>query len=87
LWQRIVSINATCPLENGLSAAHIRPMKNLAFRSSILVGAGIIALAAAYLAHTVLGMPRSAIRYDALGMAACLTAFIGAGMFGQWRDK
>jgi len=35
----------------------------------------------------VLGMPRAAIRLDALGMAACLTAFIGAGLFVQWRDK
>jgi asparagine N-glycosylation enzyme membrane subunit Stt3 len=35
-------------------------MKNLAWKSSAcaFVGAGIVALAAAYLAHTVLGMPR-----------------------------
>jgi hypothetical protein len=63
-------------------------MKNLALRSSaFVVLAGVIALAAAYLTHTVLGMPRAAIRIDALGMAACLTAFIGAGLFVQGRDK
>jgi hypothetical protein len=72
-----------CPLENGLSAAHIRPMKNLGLGSSALVGAAIVALAAAYLAHTVFGIPRHAIRDDALGMAACLVAFIGAGLFVQ----
>jgi hypothetical protein len=62
-------------------------MKNLGLRSSALVGAGIAALAVAYLAHTVFGIPRAAIRYDALGMAACLTAFIGAAIFAQRRDK
>jgi hypothetical protein len=67
--------------------AHIRHMKNLASRSSMLVMAGATALAAAYLAHTVLGMPRAAIRYDALGMAACLIAFIGIGLFAQRWDK
>ena len=49
--------------------------------------AGVTALAGAYLAHTVFGISPSAIRYDALGMAACLIAFIGAGMFAQRRDK
>jgi hypothetical protein len=53
----------------------------------MLVVAGATALAAAYLAHTVLGMPPSAIRYDALGMAACVTAFIGAGLLARRRDK
>ena len=67
--------------------AYIHRMKNLALRSSAFVLAGAIAFVAAYLAHTVLGMPRAAIRLDALGMAACLTAFIGAGLFVQWRDK
>jgi hypothetical protein len=62
-------------------------MKNLVLRSSAFVGAAVIALAAAYVAHTILGMPRAAIRVDALGIAACLTAFIGAGMFAQGRDK
>ena len=52
----------------------------------MLVVAGVTALAGAYLAHTVFGIP-SAIRYDALGTAACLIAFIGAGMFAQRRDK
>jgi hypothetical protein len=44
-------------------------MKNLAWEGSAcaFVGAGIVAVAAAYLAHTVLGMPRAVIRYDALG--------------------
>jgi hypothetical protein len=64
-------------------------MKNLAWKSSAcaFVGAGIVAVAAAYLAHTVLGMPRAVIRYDALGMAACLTGFLVAGKFAQRRDK
>jgi hypothetical protein len=62
-------------------------MKNLAWGSSVLVGAGVAALAVAYLAHTVLGVPRAAVRYDALGMAACLTAFISVGLFAQRRDK
>lgn len=53
----------------------------------MLVMAGATALAAAYLAHTVLGMPRAAIRYDALGMAACLIAFIGVGLFAQRWNK
>jgi hypothetical protein len=80
LWQ-------TSGLENGAVAAHIRHMKNLTSRSSMLVVAGVTALAGAYLAHTVFGISPSAIRYDALGMAACLMAFIGAGMFAQRRDK
>jgi hypothetical protein len=87
LWQRICRISAVCPLENGKSAAHIRRMKNLTLKSSAFVLAGVVALAAAYLAHTVLGIPRAAIRIDALGMAACLAAFIGAGIFAQRRDK
>src|SRR5260370_23613964 len=60
-------------------------MKNLGQGSSAFVGAAIVALAAAYLAHTVFGIPRYAIRDDALGMAACLVAFIGAGVFVQRR--
>src|ERR1700722_16021708 len=62
-------------------------MKNLTLKSSAFVLAGVVALAAAYLAHTVLGIPRAAIRIDALGMPACLGAFIGAGIFAQRRDK
>jgi hypothetical protein len=62
-------------------------MKNLTLKSSAFILAGVVALAAAYLAHTVLGIPRAAIRVDALGMAACLAAFIGAGIFAQRRDK
>jgi hypothetical protein len=80
LWQ-------TSRLENALWGAHIRRMKNLALGSFAFVGAGITALAAAYLAHTVLGIPRYAIRDDALGMAACLIAFIGAGLFAQRRGR
>jgi hypothetical protein len=80
LWQAYT-------LENGQHGAHIRRMKNPAPISSMLVVAGATALAAAYLAHTVFGMPPSAIRYDALGMAACITAFIGAGLFARRRDK
>ncbi len=62
-------------------------MKSLGLKSSAFIGAGVVALGAAYLAHTVLGIPRMAIRYDSLGMAACLSAFIVAGMFAQRRDK
>jgi hypothetical protein len=62
-------------------------MENLTLKSFAFVLAGVVALAAAYLAHTVLGIPRAAIRIDALAMAACLTAFIGAGIFAQRRDK
>ena len=69
------------------SGAHIRGMKNLGLKSSAFVGAGVVALGAAYLAHTVLGIPPTAIRHDSLGMAACLCAFIGAGIFAQRRDK
>jgi hypothetical protein len=74
-------------LEKGWVRAHIWGMKNLRLKSSAFVGAGIVALGAAYLAHTVLGIPRLVIRYDCLGMAACLSAFIGAGIFAQRRDK
>jgi hypothetical protein len=51
--------------------------------SIAFISAVAVALMIAFLAHTVLGMPRSAIRIDALGMAACLTVFIGAGLFMQ----
>jgi membrane protein DedA with SNARE-associated domain len=60
-------------------------MKYLAFHGSAFVGAALIAFVVAYLAHAVLGVPRQAIRIDALGMAACLAAFIGAAMFAQRR--
>jgi hypothetical protein len=53
----------------------------------MLVVAGVTAFAAAYLAHTAFGMPPSAIRHDALGMAARITAFMGAGMLARRRDK
>jgi hypothetical protein len=62
-------------------------MKHIALGSTAFASAAIAASVAAYLAHTVLGMPRAAIRIDALGLAACLTAFIGTGLFVQWRDK
>ena len=62
-------------------------MKYLTVRSLAFISAAIAAFIVAYLAHTVLGMPRSAIRIDALGMAACLTAFIGAVVFAERRDK
>jgi hypothetical protein len=62
-------------------------MKYLVYRSSAVVSAGIAALAAAYLAHTVLGIRRAAVLTDALGMAACLLAFVGTGLFIEWRNK
>ena len=74
-------------MENGWPGAHIRRMKNLGQGSSAFFGAAIVALAAAYLVHTVFGIPRYAIRDDALGMAACLVAFIGAGVFVQRRGR
>jgi hypothetical protein len=60
-------------------------MKYLAFRSTAFIGAAMLALGAAYLAHSVLGIPRHAIQIDALGMAACVAAFIGAAVFAQRR--
>jgi hypothetical protein len=60
-------------------------MKYLAFHGSAFIGAALIAFVVAYLAHAVLGVPRQAIRIDALGMAACLAGFIGAAMFAQRR--
>jgi hypothetical protein len=60
-------------------------MKNLALRGTAFVSAALMAFAVAYLAHSVLGVPRYAIRVDALGMAACLAVFIGAAMFAQRR--
>ena len=60
-------------------------MKYLAFHGTALIGAALIAFVVAYLAHAVLGVPRQAIRIDALGMAACLAGFIGAAMFAQRR--
>ena len=62
-------------------------MKYLTFRNTAFVSAGIVALLVAYVAHTVLGMPRYAIRIDALGMAACLMAFIATDLFMKWRSK
>jgi hypothetical protein len=60
-------------------------MKYLAFHGTAFIGAALIAFVVAYLAHAVLGVPRQAIRIDALGMAACLAAFIGAAMFAKRR--
>jgi hypothetical protein len=60
-------------------------MKYLAFGSTAFFSAALFALAVAYLAHSVLGMPRHAIQIDALGMAACIAAFIGAAVFAQRR--
>ena len=60
-------------------------MKYLAFGSTAFLGATLFALAVAYLAHSVLGIPRHAIQIDALGMAACMAAFIGAATPAQRR--
>lgn len=74
-------------LENGYFRAHICGMKNLSIVVYALAGAGVVALSIAHLAHTVLGVPSAAIRNDALGTAACLTAFIGAGLLARKRSK
>jgi hypothetical protein len=52
-----------------------------------LVGAAVIALFMEYVAHSVFGIPRAAIRQDALGMAACLAAFVATGLALQRRGK
>jgi hypothetical protein len=53
---------------------------------AVIGSAPIAALMAAVLAHG-LRIPPFAVRDDSLGMAACLIAFLGAGLFVQWRDK
>jgi hypothetical protein len=55
--------------------------------SLVFASAAVVALLGAYLAHTVLRMPPFAVRDDALGMAGCLIALIGAGFFLQRRGK
>jgi hypothetical protein len=55
--------------------------------SIAFISAVAVALLIAFLAHNVLQMPPYAIRNNALGMAACLVGFIGAGLFMQWRGK
>ena len=47
--------------------------------------APLVALMAAFLTHA-LRIPPFAVRDDSLGIAACLTAFVGAALFAQWRD-
>jgi hypothetical protein len=68
-----------------ISQAHIGWMKNLAIRRVAFASAAPVAFTIAYLTHTVLGVPRYAIRVDALGLAACLAVFLGAAMFAQRR--
>jgi hypothetical protein len=61
-------------------------MKNFALHGTALVlSAALVSLVVAYLAHTVLNVPRYVIRADALGMAACLAGIIVAGMFARRR--
>jgi hypothetical protein len=56
-------------------------------RTIVAIGtAPMVALVAAVLAHVV-RMPPFAVRDDSLGVAACLAAFVAAGLFVQWRDK
>jgi Kef-type K+ transport system membrane component KefB len=55
--------------------------------SIVFISAAIVALLGAYLAHTILRIPPLAVREDALGIAACLIAFIGVGLFMQRRGK
>jgi hypothetical protein len=55
-------------------------------RTIAAVSAPVVALIAAVAAHA-LRMPPFAVRDDSIGLAACLTAFVGAGLFVQWRDK
>ena len=80
MWQR-------SGLANAGAGAHIRAMRYSTLGSIAFISAVAVALMVAFLAHTVLGIPPSAIRIDALGTAACLTAFIGAGLFMQRRGK
>jgi hypothetical protein len=51
-----------------------------------LSAAPIVAIIAAVLAHAV-RIPPFAVRDDSMGLAACLAAFVGAGLLVQWRDK
>ena len=60
-------------------------MKYLTFHATAFFGAALIAFVIAYLAHVVLGVPRHVIRIDALGMVACVAAFIGVAIFAQRR--
>jgi precorrin-3B methylase len=62
--------------------------KNLAHRGSALVGAAIaVAFAVAYLSDTLLGIPRAAIRTDAIGLAGLLTVFVVTNLFMRWHDR
>ena len=60
-------------------------MMKYSVRTVAFIGtAPIAALMAALLTHA-LRIPPFAVRDDSLGVAACLTAFIGAALFAQWR--
>lgn len=60
---------------------------NYSARSIVaIIAAPIVAFAAAIAAQAV-RMPPFAVRDNSLGMAACLTAFVAAGLFVQWRQK
>lgn len=52
---------------------------------SYVVGAVIAALLLGYVAHSLFGISRSAIRQDALGTAAGLAAFVATGIVLQRR--
>jgi hypothetical protein len=58
-------------------------MRHSTLGSIAFISAALVAPVAAYLPHTVFRMPPFAVRDDALGMAACLLAFVGAGLFMQ----
>jgi hypothetical protein len=55
-------------------------------RTIVAIGAApVVSLVAAVVAHVV-RMPPFAVIDDSLGLAGCLTAFVAAGLFVQWRD-
>jgi hypothetical protein len=61
-------------------------MKYSARTIAFIGSAPIAALLVALLAHAARIAPL-AVRDDSVGMAVCLTAFLGAAMFAQKRDK
>jgi hypothetical protein len=62
-------------------------MMKYSVRTIAFIGtAPIAALMAALLTHAV-RIPPFAVRDDSLVMAACLTAFVAAELFAQWRGR
>ena len=61
-------------------------MENFANRGSAFVGAAVVA-AVAVLRTGCWGVPRAAIRADAVGLAACLMAFVVTNSAMQAHDQ